>query len=89
MGFLDEGKFSSYGFNLYHAIANLHRPELKWINLRILSGIFVNTSTEQLNGVFYFTAYAEHVAATVLQAQKAYIRAAQKNLCKPMPIALH
>jgi len=63
------------GFNLYHAIAGLHRPELKWVNLRTLSGIFINTSVEQLDGVFYFTAYAEHVAGAVLQAQKAYIKA--------------
>ncbi len=63
------------GFNLYHAIASLRRPELKWVNLRILSGIFVNTSSEQLNGIFYFTAYAEHVAEGTLQAQKAYIKA--------------
>jgi len=64
------------GFNLYHAIAGLHRPELKWVNLKILAGIFINTSTEQLDEVFYFTAYADHhVAAPILQAQKAYIRA--------------
>ncbi|HSX04603.1 MAG TPA: NYN domain-containing protein [Rhabdochlamydiaceae bacterium] len=63
------------GFNLYHAIASLRRPELKWVNLKTLSGIFINTSIEQLDEVFYFTAYADHVAAPVLQAQKAYIKA--------------
>jgi len=63
------------GFNLYHAIASLRRPELKWVNLKILSAMFVNTSIEQLNGVFYFTAYADHVGASILQAQKAYISA--------------
>ena len=63
------------GFNLYHAIASLHRPELKWVNLKVLSGVFINTSKEQLDGVYYFTAYADHVAASILQAQKAYIKA--------------
>jgi hypothetical protein len=63
------------GFNLYHAIAALRRPELKWLNLKNLAGIFINTSTEQLDQVFYFTAYADHVAAPVLQAQKTYIKA--------------
>jgi uncharacterized LabA/DUF88 family protein len=63
------------GFNLYHAVASLRRPELKWVNLKVLSGKFVNTSMEQLDAVFYFTAYADHVAAPVLQAQKAYIKA--------------
>jgi uncharacterized LabA/DUF88 family protein len=72
------------GFNLYHAIASLHRPELKWVNLRTLSGIFTNTSIEQLNGVFYFTAYAEHVAASVLQAQKTYIKALEIASVQPI-----
>jgi hypothetical protein len=72
------------GFNLYHAIASLHRPELKWVNLRVLSGTFINTSTEQLDGVFYFTAYAEHVTATVLQAQKAYIKALEIASVQPI-----
>ena len=31
------------GFNLYHAIASLRRPELKWVNLKILSGTFIKT----------------------------------------------
>ncbi|MGC1879183.1 MAG: NYN domain-containing protein [Rhabdochlamydiaceae bacterium] len=72
------------GFNLYHAIASLHRPELKWINLRVLSGIFINTSTEQLDRVYYFTAYAEHVATTILQAQKAYIKALEISAVHPI-----
>ncbi len=72
------------GFNLYHAIASLHRPELKWVNLRILSGIYINTSIEQLNEVYYFTAYAEHVAATILQAQKAYIKALEISAVQPI-----
>lgn len=63
------------GFNLYHAIASLQHPELKWVNLRTLSSIFVNTSTEQLTNVFYFSAYADHASTRVVQAQKAYIKA--------------
>jgi len=72
------------GFNLYHAIASLHRPELKWVNLRVLSGLFINTSTEQLDRVYYFTAYAEHVTATVLQAQKTYIKALEISAVHPV-----
>lgn len=41
------------GFNLYHAIASLRRPELKWLNVKALAAIFINTSTEQLDEVFY------------------------------------
>jgi len=72
------------GFNLYHAIASLHRPELKWVNLRILSGIFINTSEEQLDEVFYFSAYADHVSLSVQQAQKTYMRALELNEVKPI-----
>jgi uncharacterized LabA/DUF88 family protein len=72
------------GFNLYHAIASLRRPELKWINLKVLAGIFINTSTEQLDRVFYFTAYADHVAESVLQAQKAYINALKIAIVQPI-----
>lgn len=63
------------GFNLYHAIAALHRPELKWINLRTLSSLFVNSSIENLGSIYYFSAHAEHSSTRALQAQKAYIRA--------------
>jgi len=72
------------GFNLYHAIASLGHPELKWINPRILSGIFINTTIEQLNEVFYFTAYADHVAAAILAAQKAYIKALEIVAVQPV-----
>lgn len=72
------------GFNLYHAIASLRRPELKWVNLKVLSGIFINTSIEQLDTVFYFTAYADHVAAPILQAQKAYIKALKIVAVQPI-----
>lgn len=63
------------GFNLYHAIASLKQPELKWVDLKILSSAFVNTSTEQLIKVFYFSAYADHTSPGVVRAQKAYIKA--------------
>lgn len=72
------------GFNLYHAIASLRRPELKWVNLKVLAEIFINTSIEQLDGVFYFTAYADHVSAPVLQAQKAYIKALTMTDVQPI-----
>lgn len=72
------------GFNLYHAISSLKRPELKWVNLKILSGIFINSSNEQLDEVFYFSAYADHVAAPILIAQKAYIKALQSASVHPI-----
>lgn len=43
------------GFNLYHAIAPLARPELKWLNLRALAASFLS-SEDTLAEVAYFTA---------------------------------
>lgn len=43
------------GFNLYHAIKALERPELKWLNLRALANTFLEKQ-DTLEGVTYFTA---------------------------------
>ena len=63
------------GFNLYHAISNLHRPELKWVDLRALSKVFLKSYSEELCETFYFSAYAEHVDKSKQECQKTYIRA--------------
>lgn len=63
------------GFNLYHAISALCRPELKWIDLRALSKVFLKSHSEKLLQVFYFSALAEHVSESSQKCQKAYIRA--------------
>jgi len=56
------------GYNLYHGIVGLARglpgkPEttkhfLKWVNLWNLVQAFTKTSSEELVGVHYFSAYA-------------------------------
>jgi hypothetical protein len=45
------------GFNLYHAIDDLGKPHLKWLDLHKLSASICG-SNETLFGVKYFTAYA-------------------------------
>jgi uncharacterized LabA/DUF88 family protein len=45
------------GFNLYHAIANLNNPELKWLNPIKLAESFLRPG-EELDGVEFFTAIA-------------------------------
>jgi uncharacterized LabA/DUF88 family protein len=45
------------GFNLYHAIDDLQKPHLKWVNLWTLSEKLLREG-EILCGVKYFTAYA-------------------------------
>ena len=63
------------GLNLYHAIVNLRRQELEWIDLKALSKLFLNSRFEQLTNVFYFSAYASHVIESNQKCQKAYVRA--------------
>jgi len=46
------------GFNLYHAIDDLRRDHLKWLNLKVLAQIFAPPSHFTLNQVLYFSAYA-------------------------------
>ena len=45
------------GFNLYHAIADLQRPHLKWVNLHALAQSLCRGG-ETLAKVAYFSAYA-------------------------------
>jgi uncharacterized LabA/DUF88 family protein len=63
------------GFNLYHAISALCRPELKWTDLKSLSKVFLKSHSEELSQVFYFSAFADHVSESTQKCQKAYIRA--------------
>lgn len=72
------------GLNLYHATSILRRPELQWVDLRTLSQIFLKTYSEQLLQVFYFSAYAEHVALSKQEAQKAYISALKLRNVTPI-----
>lgn len=45
------------GFNLYHAIDDLKRPHLKWLDLRALAESLLRKD-ETLKSVKYFSAYA-------------------------------
>lgn len=72
------------GFNLYHAISSLYRPELKWVDVRMLSLSFLRPISEKLLNVFYFSAYADHMSERAQKSQKAYIEALK--LMQTMPI---
>lgn len=45
------------GFNLYHSILKLEEPHLKWLNLRKLGELIIETIDEQLGPVTFCTAY--------------------------------
>lgn len=47
------------GFNLYHAIAHLKRPHLKWVDLRKLATTFIDPAQHELVQVYYFSAFAK------------------------------
>ncbi len=72
------------GFNLYHAIDNLRRPELKWVNLTTLSQVFLKPISEKLVRVFYFSAYADHMPEPVQKRQKAYVQALSLQGVQPI-----
>ena len=59
------------GFNLYHAIASLRRPELKWVNLKTLAAIFINTSIEQLEQAL-FPAFVGDLTGLSVNCPKEY-----------------
>jgi uncharacterized LabA/DUF88 family protein len=63
------------GFNLYHAVAALERPELKWLCLRTLASHFVDPVREDLGAVFYFSAIARHRGPGSTKRHEAYIQA--------------
>ena len=44
------------GFNLYHAIKELNKPHLKWVNLMELAKSFL-AKDEIINEVYYFSAF--------------------------------
>lgn len=47
------------GFNLYHAIHNLRRDDLKWIDLRQLMECFIDPQNQEIVAIYYFSAIAE------------------------------
>lgn len=45
------------GFNMYHAIDELNKNYLKWVNYYGLASAFIKPSQEKLIGVYYFSAF--------------------------------
>ncbi len=63
------------GFNLYHAIHNMHPPHCKWCNYKTLISHFLDAD-DILSRVLYFTAYAKWDAGKVAR-HTAFTRALQ------------
>jgi uncharacterized LabA/DUF88 family protein len=71
------------GFNLYHAIDDLRRNDLKWIDLRKLMEHFVDPAVGQLNQVYYFSAYCDWDREKQ-NRHKVYVRALRHHGVEPI-----
>lgn len=63
------------GFNLYHALKNLKKNHLKWLNLRALAEKFISPREEVIETIFYFSAIATHIQNNAAIRHRAYIEA--------------
>ena len=64
------------GYNLYHAINNLKKPHLKWVNLFGLAKEFARTDTGfEIIRVKFFTAPPIHKSPQIQQRYSIYIKA--------------
>jgi uncharacterized LabA/DUF88 family protein len=70
------------GFNLYHAVDNLKRPHLKWLDLRTLAESLLRKD-EQLKAVKYFSAYATW-KPDAFARHRAYVAALESRGVEPL-----
>jgi uncharacterized LabA/DUF88 family protein len=61
------------GFNLYHAINDLKKPHLKWLDLSRLASVFVGPKQELVE-VVYFSAFPTWIPASY-RRHKVYVQA--------------
>ncbi|WP_331026595.1 NYN domain-containing protein [Sphingomonas sp.] len=52
------------GFNLYHAIDNLGKPHLKWVNICKLGKLLTKPKSQRVVAVRYFSALGNHFSGT-------------------------
>lgn len=71
------------GFNLYHAIASIGQPHLKWVDLRRLVSVFLDPAQHELREVFYFSAFATWLPAQYARHQL-YVEALKAAGCSPV-----
>lgn len=71
------------GFKLYHAIARLKRPHLKWVNLRDLARLYVRPTSQRLEAVYYFSAYADWLP-DAKRRHEAFVRAQEAHGVAPV-----
>ncbi len=45
------------GFNMYHALKELRKPHLKWLDLRLLFSHLTRRKSQIITQIFFFSAY--------------------------------
>jgi len=51
------------GFNLYHALARLRRPHLKWLDLAALMQKYIRPRSQRMERIYHFSAFADWLPA--------------------------
>lgn len=67
------------GFNLYHSIDNLKLKKLLWLSLFDLAKELVPSRDEEVHGVKYFSAVANHRTPASIQKHRIYIQALKQT----------
>jgi hypothetical protein len=62
------------GFNLYHALVKFKDNKVKWLDLAALSKRLIAPASEQIQGITYFSAYADWLPGP-LSRHKEYVKA--------------
>lgn len=62
------------GFNLYHALLKIGDNRVKWLDLRALCSRLVLPRTEEINRIYYFSAFADWLPSQMKRHQE-YVRA--------------
>lgn len=71
------------GFNLYHAISNLNRPHLKWLDLARLVRTFTDPAIHDIRAIFYFSAFASWMPEQHMRHQQ-YVEALKATGVTPI-----
>lgn len=71
--FMKNVNFYIDGFNIYHSIDKMNNNTLKWINYKLLCQEILKDD-EQINNIFYFSAYATWKQTSYLK-HRVFIRA--------------
>lgn len=67
-------RFYIDGFNLYHALLKFKDDKVKWLDLELLCHRIIAPRTEQIQGIHYFSAYADWLPDPVSR-HKEYVKA--------------